>query len=422
MRTVFACIFPILFFLAACSLSLPSEPVPNEQGLAQPRLFGQVELNTIQLYWGYLDLRVPGNNLVAPEAFEIWMQETNKEEGTLIEVVNGDVFSWSNEMETSATQIWEVRAVGEGGNRKQSNQIMLQAGASPRYLPVSNESSRLRHQGIWSQDGRQLTFAQRPDSSSEWMLWQQDLFSRNSMELVPGTEPDLHPVNNSLVFVQLEPAVADKAEGRSRLGISATGEISFLSLPTGHFRQPRWSPDGQQLLFWGRIEAQTEQNLYLLPIQSLVNPEPIYFGIEIPEDLPVVLPSGPLDASWGADAEQIYFAQYQSKEGGFARDIFQGIVSAGVAEPVISSPWQDFSPSLSPDGQWLAFVSDRSGLPAIWLQQQDTGALLQLTGQSASPLPVADTRLAWSPNSNEILFTGRIAGERPTLYRAILAY
>src|SRR2546430_13794013 len=62
-------------------------------------------------------------------------------------------------------------------------------------------------------------------------------------------------------------------------------------------------------------------------------------------------------------------------------------------------PGRDDTPRWSPDGKTIAFISDRSGKPQIWL--------LPLTGGEPRKLAEATAHasdLAWSPDGNSIAF------------------
>jgi hypothetical protein len=59
----------------------------------------------------------------------------------------------------------------------------------------------------------------------------------------------------------------------------------------------------------------------------------------------------------------------------------------------------EFDPTWSPDGKQLAYVSDRSGKPEIWLHEAKTNKDRQLT-----TLPEAVAAPSWSPDSNRIAF------------------
>src|SRR5262249_9435152 len=71
-------------------------------------------------------------------------------------------------------------------------------------------------------------------------------------------------------------------------------------------------------------------------------------------------------------------------------------------------------PSFSPDGQQVAFVSDRDGQRAIWLISPDGGAPRKLA--DVSPLG----RLNWSSDSRQIIYSAG-AGDWPGLWSISIA-
>ncbi|HEU4786293.1 MAG TPA: protein kinase, partial [Gemmatimonadaceae bacterium] len=72
----------------------------------------------------------------------------------------------------------------------------------------------------------------------------------------------------------------------------------------------------------------------------------------------------------------------------------------------------DASPAASPDGKTIAFMSDRDGVPRIWLKQVAGGGELALTeGRDDYP--------RFSPDGSTILFV-RTSGDRSSLYRVPL--
>lgn len=64
---------------------------------------------------------------------------------------------------------------------------------------------------------------------------------------------------------------------------------------------------------------------------------------------------------------------------------------------------QDIVPRWSPDGQWIAFISDRSGKYEIWKVRPDGSGLVQMTDEPDQEViaPV------WSPDSSNLLYQVR---------------
>jgi Tol biopolymer transport system component len=67
---------------------------------------------------------------------------------------------------------------------------------------------------------------------------------------------------------------------------------------------------------------------------------------------------------------------------------------------LITSSTTNDSAQYSPDGNKIAFVSDRSGLAEIWIANADGSSPVQLT--SSSGLPVGTPR--WAPNGHQIVY------------------
>lgn len=65
-------------------------------------------------------------------------------------------------------------------------------------------------------------------------------------------------------------------------------------------------------------------------------------------------------------------------------------------------PGRDFDPVLSPDGRWLAFCSDRSGNPDIWIKPFPRGTAVQVTRH-----PSDDTEPAWMPDGKRLVFVSK---------------
>ncbi len=80
-----------------------------------------------------------------------------------------------------------------------------------------------------------------------------------------------------------------------------------------------------------------------------------------------------------------------------------------ISEPrqLTSSPGAKGEPALSPDGNFVAYSSDESGNPEIWLMDLKSGSPSRLTND-----PAADTSPAWLPDGSALLFVSERTGRK----------
>ncbi len=103
---------------------------------------------------------------------------------------------------------------------------------------------------------------------------------------------------------------------------------------------------------------------------------------------------------WSPDGSRILFASGLGglmtlpAEGGFPTRI---PVELGGAGHFLASQM----PTFSPDGKWIAYVSDKSGKPELWLWSTKNGREVQLTD-----LGSRINAYTWSPDSKKIAFSG----------------
>lgn len=75
--------------------------------------------------------------------------------------------------------------------------------------------------------------------------------------------------------------------------------------------------------------------------------------------------------------------------------------------PLTRNSHADRMPSWSPDGRYIAFISDRDGNQDVFRMDPDGGNVLQITDT-----PEAEIHPYWAPDSGSIIYNRRVAGER----------
>ena len=82
-------------------------------------------------------------------------------------------------------------------------------------------------------------------------------------------------------------------------------------------------------------------------------------------------------------------------------EIFTVASDRGEAQRVTESFWREEDPNWSPNGKWIAFISDRSGREEIWMADE--------RGHNVKQLSDADCDkgyLTWSPDSKSLMWSG----------------
>ena len=75
-------------------------------------------------------------------------------------------------------------------------------------------------------------------------------------------------------------------------------------------------------------------------------------------------------------------------------------------ESLFSSTQKDTHPSISPDGQQVAFVTERSGTPEVWLAKPDGSGLTKVTALGGPQIH----SIAWSPDGTQLCFVAQNKG------------
>ena len=145
---------------------------------------------------------------------------------------------------------------------------------------------------------------------------------------------------------------------------------------------PAWTPDGQRVTF--STDRSGTFDLYEKAVDGRGSAEPLL-------QTPTLLFPG----SWSPDGTM--FAFYEVGESGVERDI-RILERGGETRTFLATEFNERIPRPSPDGRWLAYVSDQSGEDRVYVQAfPDGGAVIPIsTGAGTEPV--------WSRDGAELFF------------------
>ncbi len=110
--------------------------------------------------------------------------------------------------------------------------------------------------------------------------------------------------------------------------------------------------------------------------------------------------------TWSPGGEALGYISYRRG----SPDLFLAFIYEGRGEALVNGPGMTFTPAWSPDGRKIAFTSTRDGNSEIYFINTDGSGLRRLTEH-----PSIDTSPCWSPNGREIAFTSDRSGA-PQIY------
>lgn len=149
-----------------------------------------------------------------------------------------------------------------------------------------------------------------------------------------------------------------------------------LLSPPGWFIQPMISPDGQWCTWWGQEAGETGFNIWRsrtdgsdrqkLTDQRVVSGHPVWCH----EGASIVY-----STTWQASNDSAWAMQTQFQLDRPARHIWMMDADGANAHPLTSGDWTDERPTLTADGRWLIFVSNRGGALNLWAKDLENSPL-----------------------------------------------
>ncbi len=180
-------------------------------------------------------------------------------------------------------------------------------------------------------------------------------------------------------------AIAIERAGRTELWVRSleTGAMTRLSASGTFNYRPSWSPDGREVIFTS--DQQGKITTYRVRADGSARPEPLLAVTRTVDE-----------AVYSRDGEWLIYRVGS----GSGRDIFARRTSGDTTDiALVDSRAEESSPTLSPDGRWLAYASDETGRTEVYVRPfPDAGAAKFTVSRNGGSEPL------WNSAGGELFY------------------
>ena len=163
----------------------------------------------------------------------------------------------------------------------------------------------------------------------------------------------------------------------------ARGTLNPLTTEPGEDQTPLWAPDGRQIVFGSARGG--GRGLYRRNADGTGEAE-LLVTDDTAQDLAAV--------AWAADLNAIVVMTRHENQNDL---MLLSLDGEPTLEPLLDSEFNETRASVSPDGEWIAYESDRSGRPEVYVERFPDLGDRQLVSTEGGWQP------RWSPDGRELI-------------------
>jgi TolB protein len=291
--------------------------------------------------------------------------------------------------------------------------ICIAASAAVVYFSgwLSGSPGNRNDMPVWSPDGNSIAFfsdrdgnpdiyVMKPDGSQVEQLTRDAFASLYFTKSADDRNPSWSPDGSQIAF----------DSGRNNLKLTYIDhDIYVMAADGSHVKRltddgadeggPRWSPSGESIAYT-KMDYFSDQGLIENPAWDI-----FVMNVDGTQQMQLTKnPSNELEPSWSPDGEKIAFI---SDRNGQDFDIYVMNADGSNVTQLTDDSANEFGAVWSPDGTQIVFNSDRNGNVQLFMMGIDGSNLVQLTKDSSNSA-YAD----WSPDGSHIIFeSDRVTGD-----------
>jgi serine/threonine-protein kinase len=151
--------------------------------------------------------------------------------------------------------------------------------------------------------------------------------------------------------------------------------------------RPQWAPDGKRVLFASdHGSPEGRRSLFSVPIDGSDSLRLLVSRARHAQEI-----------SWPARGRAFAFRE-GFDDGTTLRDIFSMTLGDTTPHAIVATKADEFNPAVSPDGRWLAYTSDESGQPEVYITPFPDGGAKQQVSRAGGTSPV------WAHSGRQLFY------------------